>query len=256
VLAVAALFTIILTASGLSSADAQQQQGTDNQDRNQTQTRDPSTHQNATLSSQQNQTQQQQSQGQGQQDRNQTRTRDPATHNQILQERWRNQTSVPAAETHRLHIGLNVPSVKPYVSNLNYTLTAEGTAVSMIDSSVTENASVTVQLSVWKSNNRIVAMDVLGGTVTIDDREETISAGSGYYLPHIKMLRVAGLVSYDTEDGMTYVKLLKIVSSVPLVQNPLPSSESDPAYTFDSSIFSRLDAEYYLQLTGEVTLSS
>jgi hypothetical protein len=157
---------------------------------------------------------------------------------------------------HRLHIGLNAPSVDPYVSNLNYTLAAEGKAVSMTDSSVTEDASATIQLSVWKSNNRIVAMDVLGGTVTIGDREETISAGSGYYMPHIQMLRVAGLVSYEAEDGTTYVKLLKIVSSRLSVENPLPASESDPTYTFDSSIFSRLDAEYYLQLTGEVTLSS
>lgn len=190
--------------------------------------------------------------GSGDQDRNQTRTQDPSTHsNEILQDRWRNQTQTSSDEVHRTRIGSNPQSVEPYIANLNYTLTAEGNAISFTDSSATEDASVTIQMSTWRSNERIVSMSILEGTITIGDREENIQAGNVYYLPAIQQIRVYGLVEYEGEDGNMYVKMLRITSSSLSVENPLPTDDSEPSYTFESSLFSRLDAEYYLRLSGQ-----
>lgn len=271
--AITLVITILLSAIHLVTPTVQAQQqgqggnggsggnGSGDQDRNQTRTQDPSTHQNATSNYQQqqnqnqNQTQQQSPSAQGQHDRNQTRTRDPSTHNEIIQERWRNQTQTASDEIHRMHIGSNAETVEPYVANFNYTLTAEGTAVSFLDSSVIEDASATIQMSTWRSNERIVSMDIVEGTITIGDREETIQAGGVYYLPKIQLLKVYGLVEYEGDDGNTYVKLLRITSSLLSVENPLPTDDSEPSYTFESSTFSRLDAEYYLKMSGAVVIS-
>jgi hypothetical protein len=120
---------------------------------------------------------------------------------------------------------------------------------------VIEDASVSIEMSTWRSNQRIVSMDILQGTIIIGDREETIQAGNAYYLPHTQQLRVYGFVEYEADDVNTYVKLLRINSAVLSVENPLPANSSDPSYTFDSGTFSRLDAEYYLRLSGEVVPS-
>ena len=269
-LATTLAFMIALSATVLASApilaQAQQQgagNGSGNQDRNQTRTQDPSTHENATSNYQQ-QPQQEQQQPQkssssspaGQQDRNQTRTRDPSTHNAILQERWKNQTQAEFGSIHRLHIDQKAQSVAPYIANLNYTLTANGTAISFTNSADSKDASLKLSMSTWRSNERVVSMDILNGTVTIGGTEEKIQAGSVYYLPAIHQLRVYGLVEYKGDDGNTYVKVLRVTSAQLSVKNTLPTENSQPSYTFDSSTFSRLDAEYYLKLSGEVARAS
>lgn len=99
-------------------------------------------------------------------------------------------------------------------------------------------------------------MDILDGTVKIGGKEEKIHAGSVYYLSAIHQLRVCGLVEYRSDDGNTYVKVPRVTSTLLSVKNPLPTVNSQPSYTFDSSTFSRLDAEYYLKLTGEVARTS
>lgn len=194
-----------------------------------------------------------QQQQQGVQERSQMRTRDPSSHNQALQERWRNQTEMSGAGVHMQHLALDAPTTEQYPADLRYTLRANGTATSF-DDGAAEDVSVAMQLAVWKSNSRIVSMDILNGTIKVGDGEEdeTIRAGSAYYLQSLQMLRVYGLVQYEGQDGATYVKMLKIISIPSSVTNELPSNEENATYTFESGANSRLDAQYQISLSGQV----
>lgn len=191
---------------------------------------------------------------QGGQEKSQTRIRDPSSHNQVLQERWRNQTETSGAVIHIMHMRLGAPTTEEYPSDLRYSLSANGTAKSFEDNS-TENVSITMQFATWKSSNRVVSMDILNGMIKIGEKEETVQAGHGYYVMPKQMLMIYGLVPYEGDNGAPYVKILKIVSTSSF-ENELPSEESDPPYAFESSLNSRLDAEYYLSLIGEVALTA
>jgi inhibitor of cysteine peptidase len=239
--------TAAVTASGIGLTDSAFAQGNNDdqapQDRDRI--RDPSTHdpQDGGPSAQQ-----------GSQDRNQTRMRDPSTHNEVLQERWRNKTEMSGVGLYMQHLRSGAPTIEQYPSNVKYILSANGTATSL-DNNDTENVSVRIEFATWKSNNRIVSMDILNGTITIGDREETVQAGHAYYLPFIQMLRIYGLVQYEAQDGQTYVKMLRINSIPSSVQGELPTEDSDQPFTFDSSANSRLDAEYRLNITGQVVFA-
>jgi predicted secreted protein len=202
--------------------------------------------------------QQQQPQGHGAQERVRLQTRDPTAHNQILQERWRNQTEASGQTLHRQHINLKAQTIEPYNSDLTYNLKANGTATSF-DKNSTENVSVTMQLAIWKSNEQVISMDIINGTIKIGNNEdESIRAGNAYYLPIVHMLRIYGLVPYEGQNGATYVKMLKVVSTIsPSAKSGLPVQTSDGLSTFSSNpTSSRLDSEYYLKLKGEVTASA
>jgi predicted secreted protein len=153
---------------------------------------------------------------------------------------------------HAMHMGLGGQTTEQYPQNMKYTLTANGTATSFNGNS-TEDANLIIQFASWKSNNRVVSMDVLNGTIKIGDREETVRAGHAYYLVSMQMLRIYGLVPYEEQDSPSYVKMLRVNSIPSSAQGELPTKDSpDAVYTFESSANSRLNAEYRLNMTGHV----
>ncbi len=49
----------------------------------------------------------------------------------------------------------------------NRTLTANGNATAISDSSIVKNAIISLELSVHKSTNSVVSMDIINGTLKI-----------------------------------------------------------------------------------------
>jgi len=98
-------------------------------------------------------------------------------------------------QIHQRHISANPASPGEYTPGLDFTLKAEGSA----SGDTEQDAEITIDVSVWKSNGAIVIMDVTGGTVTIGDKEYEIKVGYALYSLHHNVFRSAAIAV--GEDG-------------------------------------------------------
>lgn len=172
--------------------------------------------------------------------------------------------SETANERHSEHIAMHSPTVGPYSANMNYTLTASGTATSVSDNSTSTDASVSLELSVWKSTKGLVSMDIMNGTIKIGGNETVqIHNGHAYYLIHNHQFRVLGFITgtnstnnggQGNETASMELKVLKLLSGGDKSQgNVLPASSSDkPLQITILSSQSKLASEWFLKMNGEV----
>lgn len=172
--------------------------------------------------------------------------------------------SETAKERHDEHLATHSPTVGPYSANMNYTLTAEGTATSVSDNSTSTKASVSLELSVWKSTKGLVSMDIMNGTINIGNETIQVHNGHAYYLIHNHQFRVLGFIvdtnstssngSQGNETASMNLKVLKLVAGGDKSEgNVLPTSSSGtPLKITIVDPQSKLASEWFLKMNGEV----
>jgi hypothetical protein len=112
-----------------------------------------------------------------------------------------------ATKIHERHIKANPSSPGDYKPGLNFTLTGDGTATNDSGNSThSANATVNVDLSVWKSTPAIILLDVIGGTVEVEGQQYNIKIGYALYSPNHGALRVGALATDDSGN-----KILKLI---------------------------------------------
>ncbi|MEO9321838.1 MAG: hypothetical protein ABI361_14320, partial [Nitrososphaera sp.] len=123
--------------------------------------------------------------------------------------------SETAAQRHSEHLAMKMPTAGGYNANTNYTLASNG------------SDKVSLNLSVYKSTNALVAMDVMGGNVSVSGQPAvTIQSGHAYYLPGMNKLLVIGYAGQKDSMGMASgVQVLKLWS---IANGKLPAVQSDP----------------------------
>jgi hypothetical protein len=170
--------------------------------------------------------------------------------------------SETAQKRHKEHISMHSSTVGPYAANMNYTLTADGTARSVSDNSTSISSSVSLDLSVWKSTKGLVSMDIMKGTINIGNETIPVHNGHAYYLIHNHQFRVLGFIvdksngNQGNETASTNLKVLKLVAgSDKTGKNVLPTASSDAPLKINIlSPQSKLASEWFLKMDGEVKL--
>jgi hypothetical protein len=107
-------------------------------------------------------------------------------------------------EIHERHISANASSPGDYKPGWNYTLMADGTAMNGTTS--TANATVSIDVAVWKSTPAIVLLDITGGTIEIGGHEYDVRIGYALYSTEHGVMRLGALVS-DDSDNILKLKL-------------------------------------------------
>jgi hypothetical protein len=143
---------------------------------------------------------------------------------------------INAGEEHKRRMNASPASTGDFDPGWNYTLVANGTASprSGIDSdSESVNASaltgdadvqVNLDMSVWKSNDALILLSVLNGTVMVDDNEYTIELGYALYSVSHDAMRIGAFVSDD--DGNIYKLKLRGTATGEDAEFPTASGES------------------------------
>ncbi len=149
-------------------------------------------------------------------------------------EKWRmeRRQEIVAKESgeqiHQRHMEAAPASQSKYTPGLSYTLEATGTATSAQGES--RNVSLTMDISIWKSNGAILILDVVGGTVRIGDETHDIELGYALYSIQHNALRSSSLVTADSGD----VFVLKLRGIAEMEGVELPTTSGDPiALVFD-----------------------
>jgi hypothetical protein len=239
------LLTAAFTATGISitnSAFAQKNDDDDDhgsQDRDRDRIRDPSTHDSddddATPAQDRDR------------DRDSSANRNPSQERR--QDRLHTYLNATAEEKHLRHLELGQPETEPYLANTNYSLTAEGTATLITNSTTEQDTSISIDLATWSSTSLLVRMDVMGGTVSLDDEDVEIHSGQAWYFINSKALRVSGYSEAD--DGAVRTFIIWATSS-----DALPAEQSDPAMQIQTvEVRSHFDRLWLLDMDGEVLLS-
>ncbi|MGI0048470.1 MAG: hypothetical protein ACREAW_02920, partial [Nitrososphaera sp.] len=96
-------------------------------------------------------------------------------------------------QIHQRHMQANPASRGEYSPGLDYTLEASGTAGE-------QDATLAMDISVWKSNGAVVIMDIVGGTATIVGEEYDIKVGYALYSIRHNVFRSAALAVADNGD--------------------------------------------------------
>lgn len=177
-----------------------------------------------------------------------------------------------ANDIHRGHLGMHAPIAGPYKANMNYTLDASGNATAISDNSTSKSASISLNLSTWKSTRSLVSMDIMNGTITIGGNQTvSIHDGHAYYLISNHQVRLLAYIkgtdntlgsnSHGNETSPSSgAKLLKLIAKVHNNADEttvLPTSASDkPLQISILSPQSKLASEWFLGMTGEVKQGS
>ena len=202
----------------------------------------------------------QNNQGQNNQGMGQGPGDDVSGHGHNADERMHDYVSEDSQTRHKEHISMNEPTTGAFTANLNYTLTASGNATAISDSSNTKNASITLNLSIWKSTTSVVSMDIINGTLKVGDNSTQIFSGHAYYLANKPRMIIYGFI---VDNGMgtpgnsssseQSVKLLKLFMSG---DGTLPAASSDPALKVSvMSPQSKVASEWFLDMGGQVQRS-
>ena len=135
------------------------------------------------------------------------------------------------------------------LSNSTGTTTpTNSTAASNLDDSADVDATISLNLSVWKSTKGLVSFKVTKGMIMIGDETYEIHSGKAIYI--LKAHKV--IVTAFTEDNGKPLKLKAIV----LEDTTLPATLSDPALQLDIlNPQSKLASKYFLEMGGEIVLS-
>jgi len=75
---------------------------------------------------------------------------------------------------------------------------ADGTAMNDTNSSQTVNATVDIDMAVWKSTHAIILLDITGGTVQVGGHEYDVKIGYALYSTQHGVMRLGALVSDDS----------------------------------------------------------
>jgi len=128
------------------------------------------------------------------------------------------------------------------------TTPTNSTAASNLDDSADVDATISLNLSVWKSTKGLVSFKVTKGMIMIGDETYEIHSGKAIYI--LKAHKV--IVTAFTEDNGKPLKLKAIV----LEDTTLPATLSDPALQLDIlNPQSKLASKYFLEMGGEIVLS-
>lgn len=97
---------------------------------------------------------------------------------------------------------MNAGFAGPYAANLTYTLSANGTAYAIGNSTYTGDAELSLEMSVWKSTPSQVRMDVIGGTVNVDGQKLDVHSDHVLYriIPHKLLIIAVMMENGNTED--------------------------------------------------------
>jgi hypothetical protein len=116
---------------------------------------------------------------------------------QAMNDQERKRRAVAARESgeqiHQRHMQANPASRGEYSPGLNYTLETSGTAGE-------QDATLAIDISVWKSNGAVIIMDIVGGTATVGGEEYDIKVGYALYSIHHNVFRSAALAVADNDD--------------------------------------------------------
>lgn len=156
-------------------------------------------------------------------------------------------------EIHEKHRKASPASPGDYDPGWNYTLSADGSAMSSDENSIVgsvANATVNIDMAVWKSTSAIILLDVLNGTIELDDHQYTVKVGYVIYSTNHGAMKVAAL-AVDDDGNIVKLRLLGS-AAVEGVQFPTESGSID--LIFEGSVHqSGGMADRDLVLDGNVT---
>jgi hypothetical protein len=113
-------------------------------------------------------------------------------------------TTTSGREIHEKHRGENAASPGEFQPGWNYMLMANGTA--MTNSSNEADATVDINMTVWKSTGAVILLDVIDGTVEVGNQTYTVVLGYAVYTIHHDTLRV-GALAVDDDGNVFKLKL-------------------------------------------------
>jgi hypothetical protein len=205
---------------------------------------------------------------------------------------WERQLNQTADEIHEKHLKLRAGFSGGYTPGLTYSLSANGTADAIGNSTDVGDAKLSVEMSVWKSTRGQVKMDITGGSLTVDEKSMQVHSGHAHYwVKNNRMLVIAfvieGTVTSNNdettannqtsttnqtsssnqtstaieepeEDGSdTKFRVMKLWLKVDEDSGQLPTVDSsEPIKVEVMSRQSKLASMWFLEMSGEVALST
>ena len=171
------------------------------------------------------------------------------SHDKVKEKAMETHGKKNAEARHLKHLAKNATTIDAYNANMNFTLTASGTAKSIADNS-TRDITITMDLSVWKSTKGQVSMDIMRGTIKIGDNETyDINAGSILYLIKPHKIVVTGFI--NSKD----IRIMKLQIAVPK-DSELSTATAEKAMQLNIlSPRSKLASKWMLEMQGEITPS-
>ena len=163
-------------------------------------------------------------------------------------------STMTGAEIHERHRNSNPHSPGEYDPGWNYTLNADGTAMQAADSEslMEEDVTIDIDMSVWKSNRAIILLDVVGGTVEIENNQYTVRIGYALYSIQHDVMKVVALA---TDDEGNVSKLRLRGSAVDGDQFPMESGSIDLIFGGDIDQSNNRFEEWGLLAEGTVEAS-
>lgn len=152
-------------------------------------------------------------------------------------------TTINGTTIHERHRSQNAASPGEYDPGWDYNLLAAGTANET-------NATVDIDLGVWKSNSAVILLDVIGGTVEIENQTYTVVLGYALHSISHDTIRVGALA---VDDGGNVYKL-KMRGSAVNDEAEFPTESGSIELTFDGSSSNRF-GNWELTVDGTITAS-
>lgn len=152
-------------------------------------------------------------------------------------------TTINGTTIHERHRSQNAASPGEYDPGWDYNLLAAGTANET-------DATVDIDLGVWKSNRAVILLDVIGGTVEIENQTYTVVLGYALHSISHDTFRVGALAVDD--DGNVYK--LKMRGSAVNDEAEFPTESGSIELTFDGSSSNRF-GDWELTMDCTITAS-
>ena len=148
-------------------------------------------------------------------------------------------STINGTEIHEKHRSENAFSPGQYEPGWNYTLVANGTALTHDGNKTSNEGDATIQLdmAVWKSTGSLILLDVLDGKVKIDNETYTVVLGYAYYTEHHDAFKLGALA---VDDGGNIYKLKLRGSAADDAEFPLESGSLDLNFGGSSQSINRL----------------
>jgi flagellar motor protein MotB len=137
-------------------------------------------------------------------------------------------TSTNGTRIHERHRSENAASPGDYRLGWNYMLTANGTATHRNNGTTTADsgdAELDIDMAVWKSTGAIILLDVVGGTVEIENQTYTVVVGYALYTIHHDTFRMGALAVDD--DGNVFKLQLRGSAEDDDTEFPMESGSID-----------------------------
>lgn len=157
---------------------------------------------------------------------------------------------------HERHRSENAASPGDYRPGWNYTLKADGTAMHEVhdeDIMHEANATVNIDMSVWKSNHAIILLDVVGGTVEVENQDYTIRIGYAIYSIQHDAMKMLALATDD--DGNVFRLKLRGSAVDGGDQFPMESGSIDLIFGGSTGDSNNRFEEWNLLLEGTIEAS-